>query len=76
MNTLNNRLRRLEERGRGRRCPECGDSPQSPELIAIYAEDTPKELRFSPDREIPEGEQFCPKCGRQQWVILTIAYDG
>ena len=75
MSGMNNRLRRLEERAGGGPCPECGDMPPSPELIAVYADDTPEELRFSPDGEIPEGEQFCPECGRQRYVILEIVYD-
>ncbi len=77
MSGMNNRLRRLEERASEASgpCPECGDSPPGPELIAVYAEGTPEELRFSPDGEIPEGEQFCPECGRQRYVILEIVYD-
>lgn len=78
MSSVNNRLRRLEERASfasGRKCPECGDSPPGPELIAVYAEDTPEELRFSPEREMPEGEQFCPACGRQRYIILEMHYD-
>jgi hypothetical protein len=75
MNSINSRLRKLEERGVDGPCQECGDNPPSPELIAVYADDTPEELRFSPDGEIPEGEQFCPECGRQRYVILEIHYD-
>ena len=75
MSGMNNRLRRLEEHAGDGPCPECGDSPPGLELIAVYAEDTPEELRFSPDGEIPEGEQFCPECGRQRYVILEIHYD-
>jgi hypothetical protein len=74
--SIKSRLRRLEDRARGvRGCPECGDSPPSPKMIAVYAEDTAEELRFFPDPEIPEGEPFCPECGRQQYLILTIVYD-
>jgi hypothetical protein len=72
--SIRGRLRRLEGVNPGR-CPECGDSPPRPKLIAIYADDTPEELRFSPDGEIPEGEPFCPECGREQWVILRMVYD-
>ena len=74
MSFIKSRLRRLEERA-GDNCPECGDSPPSPRLIFIWAEDTPEHLRFSPDPEIPEGEQFCPECGRPRWVIGTMVYD-
>jgi ribosomal protein S27AE len=74
--SMKKRVGRLEEAARGgRKCPECGDSPPSPKLIAVYADDTPEELRFFPDPEIPEGEPFCPECGRQQYLILTIVYD-
>ena len=80
MNLIISRLTRLEERanGAGGPCPECGDSPPRPELIVLYADDTPEEPRFSSAKpgEIPEGEQFCPECGRQQWIIITMVYDG
>jgi hypothetical protein len=78
MSGMNNRLRRLEERASAQAsgpCPECGDNPPHPELVAVYADDTPDELRFYPDRERPEGEPFCPACGREQYVILEIHYD-
>ena len=75
MNFFKSRLRRVEQSTQGGPCPECGDRPSGPEIIAVYADDTPEELRFSPDGEIPEGEQFCPECGRQQYVILEMRYD-
>ena len=56
MSGIDNRLRRLEETARaGRKCSECGDMPPGPELVAVYADDTPEELRFSPirDNEMP-----------------------
>ena len=77
MSFINSRLRRLEEHiSGGGPCPVCGDSPPSPKMIPRYAEDIPEHLRFSPDAEIPEGEQFCPECGRQRWVILEMVYEG
>jgi hypothetical protein len=66
--SIKSRLRRLE-RARGGPCPECGDSPPRLELIVIWP--TQEE-----ERRIPEGEQFCPECGRQQWVVIRVVNDG
>ncbi len=56
------RIRRLESKPEGRRCPECGLPPDGPGYT-VY------------DRR-PEGsEEFCSRCGRALWFVIEVAGD-
>ena len=69
MASINNRLKRLEERGRGGRCPECGLPPDRHGLIALIDDGSPGE-------GFPEDpEERCERCGRRLWCVIEIVYD-
>jgi hypothetical protein len=53
---LNSRLRKLEERARGGRCPECAGAK---EIVVVYGND-------------PPPLEHCPKCGRQLTIIRVV----
>lgn len=59
--SLKGRLRRLEERARGRRCQECGLPPDGPGYIVCSDEGLPE----NPDER-------CPKCGRRLWFVIEV----
>ena len=66
--TLESRLRRLEERGRGV-CPECGFPPDSKGIIVLIDEEHPeKSLQGDPDER-------CPRCGRFLYTVIRVIYD-
>jgi hypothetical protein len=62
MNSINSRLRRLEERA-GDRCPEC--SGELERIVVAYDDAACREAL----------DDLCPQCGRQQTVVITVVYD-
>jgi hypothetical protein len=69
MGSIEARLRRLEESGRGGPCPECGLRPESPKPIAVINEAHP-DKSFDGD----PGER-CTRCGRSLYTVLRVVYD-
>jgi hypothetical protein len=59
VNSMNRRLRRLEERAG---CPECHGKP---EALHVYYPDK--------GEPVPEPEH-CPSCGRPLGVVLRVVY--
>jgi DNA-directed RNA polymerase subunit RPC12/RpoP len=69
VSSIENRLRRLEERGRGGRCPECGLAPDEHGYMVMINEERPEEsFRGDP------GER-CARCGRFLYTVLRVVYD-
>ena len=66
MSFIKGRLRRLEGRMQGGRCPECGLSPEGPGRIVLIDDGTPAE-GFPDD----PGE----RCGRPLWCVIHLLYD-
>ena len=64
-----NRLRRLEGRMQGGRCPECGLTAEGPGRIALIDDGTPAE--GFPD----DPEERCERCGRHLWCVIHVLYD-
>ena len=69
MSFIKGRLRRLEGRMQGARCPECGLTPDGPGRIALIDDGGPAE-GFADD----PGE-LCEGCGRALWWVVRIVYD-
>ena len=67
--SLEGRLRRLEERRSGGRCPECGLTPEERRPIAVINEEYP-------DKSF-EGDPYeaCSTCGEPLYTALQIVYD-
>jgi hypothetical protein len=65
---INARLRRLEERGRGGRCPECKLPPDGPGRI-VYVDDKRSQA------SLPSDER-CPRCGRRLWCVIEVVGEG
>ena len=68
MGSIDARLRRLEERGRGGVCPECGFLPEDKGTIVLIDEGDP-EGSFKGDRD-----ERCSRCGRRLWWVVEVAY--
>jgi hypothetical protein len=66
---IRSRLRRLEERGCGGRCPECDLPPDSPGRIVLVDDGSPGE-----DFPDDPGER-CGRCGRRLWCVIEVVYD-
>jgi hypothetical protein len=67
--SIESRLRRLEERGRGGRCPECGLPPDGPGYIVLMNQARPEES-FKGD-----PEERCVRCGRYLYFVIRVVYD-
>lgn len=67
--SLESRLRRLEDRRYGGRCPECGLPPDGPGRIVLVDDGSPRE-GFPDDL----GER-CGRCGRRLWCVIEVVYD-
>jgi DNA-directed RNA polymerase subunit RPC12/RpoP len=72
MGWIGSRLRRLEERGRGGNCPECGYAPDdvTRRPIAVVYPDEP-EKSFDGD-----PHERCPHCGQRLYVVITVVREG
>jgi hypothetical protein len=68
--SFDGRLRRLEERGRGGICPECGFTPDARRPFAVIYEEHP-EKSFDGD-----PDERCPRCGRELYVVINVVYEG
>jgi hypothetical protein len=66
---IEGRLRRLEGRMQGGRCPECGLTPDGPGRIVLIDDGTLAE-GFPDD----PGER-CSRCGRYLWCVIRLVYD-
>jgi hypothetical protein len=66
---IEGRLRRLEGRMQGGRCPECELTPEGPGRIVLIDDGTPAE-GFSDD-----PEERCSRCGRHLWCVIRIVYE-
>ena len=67
MSSIENRLRRLEERGDS--CPECGLSAAARRPIAVvYPEDSDKGFDGDP-------YEACGDCGEPLYTVLRVVYD-
>ena len=69
MGSIDARLRRLEERGRGGVCPECGFLPEDKGTIVLIDEGDP-EGSFKGDRD-----ERCERCGRFLYTVIRVVYD-
>ena len=66
--SLEGRLRRLEEHGRGAICPECGFPPDSEGTIVLIDEEHP-ERSFQGD-----PAERCKRCGRFLYAVIEVVY--
>jgi hypothetical protein len=69
VSSIENRLRRLEERGRGGRCPECDLPPEGHGYMVLIDETGPEES-FEGD-----AEERCGRCGRLLYTVIRVVYD-
>jgi hypothetical protein len=69
MGSIEGRLRRLEERRSGRRCPECNLPPDGHGYIVLIDEEHP-ETSFQGD-----PEERCGLCGRPLYQVIRVVYD-
>jgi hypothetical protein len=68
MGSIDSRLRRLEERGRGGVCPECGFPPDSEgAIVLIDEEDRERSFQGDPDER-------CKRCGRALWCVIEVVH--
>lgn len=67
--SLEGRLRRLEERRSGGRCPDCGLTPDERRKMAVVYEEYP-------DKSF-EGDPYeaCASCGEPLYTVIQIVYD-
>jgi hypothetical protein len=68
--SIEGRIRRLERRGSGGRCPECGLRPDGHGRIAVLNEEHP-EKSFDGD-----PDERCGRCGRPLYTVLRVVYEG
>ena len=68
MGSIEGRIRRLERRGSGGRCPECGLTPGGHGRVAVINEEHP-EKSFQGD-----PYERCPECGRPLYTVLNVVY--
>jgi hypothetical protein len=66
---IKDRLRHLEGRMQGGRCPECGLTSDEPGHFAIIDDGTPAE--GFPD----DPEERCERCGRPLWCVIRLVYE-
>jgi hypothetical protein len=66
--SIESRLRRLEERGRGGICPECKLPPDGPGYIVMKGEGWRGET-FSGD-----PNERCQRCGRLLYFVIEVVY--
>ena len=69
MSFIEGRLRRLEGRMQGGRCPECGLTPHGPGRIVLIDDGTPAE--GFPD----DPAERCERCGRFLYTVIRLVYD-
>jgi hypothetical protein len=67
--SIEGRLRRLEERGQGGRCPECGLPPNGPGYLALVGEEDP-DKSFAGD-----PAERCGCCVRYLYTVIRVVYD-
>lgn len=67
--SLEGRLRRLEEHGRGGFCPECGFTPDAGRPFALIDEEHPEKWSFDGD-----PDERCSHCGRYLWYVIEVVY--
>ena len=67
--SLEGRLRRLEESGRGAICPECGLPPDGHGYTVLIDEGHP-EKSFAGD-----PDERCKRCGRFLYTVIRVVYD-
>jgi DNA-directed RNA polymerase subunit RPC12/RpoP len=66
--SVEGRLRRLEERSHGGRCPECG-LPHGHGYMVMIDEERPEES-FQGD-----PNERCARCSRSLYTVLRVVYD-
>jgi hypothetical protein len=66
VSSIENRLRRLEERGRGGRCPECDPPPEGHGYMVLIDETGPEESFEGYAEE---------RCGRSLDTVIRVVYD-
>ena len=69
MGSIEGRLRRLEERGRGAPCPECNLPPDGHGYLVLIDEEHP-EKSFDGD-----PDERCGRCGRFLYTVIQVVYD-
>jgi hypothetical protein len=66
---LKERLRRLEERRQGSRCPECGLAPEERRPMAVVEQGVP--WKGSPT----DPYERCVRCGLRLFAVMEVVYD-
>jgi hypothetical protein len=72
MGSIDGRLRRLEERGRGGICPECGYAPDDGTrrpIAVVYPNEPHKSFDGDP-------HERCPHCGQGLYVVINVVREG
>jgi hypothetical protein len=68
MGSIDSRLKRLEEQGRGGVCPECGFPPNSEgTIVLIDEEDHERSFKGDPNER-------CQRCGRLLYFVIEVVY--
>ena len=67
--SIESRLRRLEERGRGGRCPECGLPPDGHGYTVLIDE------RGRLESFQGDPDERCARCGRLLYTVIRVVYD-
>jgi hypothetical protein len=70
VSSIEGKIRRLERRGSGGRCPECGLMPGGHGRVAVINEEHP-EKSFDGD-----PDERCSSCGRPLYTVLRVVYEG